>query len=351
MAMKVCVIKNISESGEEDWAVALSEKGIEFDIVEISDSDWMNRATKNEYDLYLVKPHSTLSLHKQLFDERIYLLNKVKCKCIYPSLNELLVYENKRVLSDWLKHFRIPHPRTFVFANEKEASDFLESSPLPLVGKANIGAAGSGVHIIRSLREGKRIIRSAFRGNGVPRRFGPNLRRKGAANAILGKICDPRFVLRRLSEYRAVAQDSSRGFLILQEFIGHDFEWRVVRIGSSFFAHKKLAFAEKASGTKKKEFLNPPESLLQFTKDITDEMGFSCVSVDIFEDSERGYLVNEVQTYFGQSYDYLAAIDGRPGRFLEKDGKWVFEEGDFNRNHSYNLRLEHALEQYRAGLL
>jgi len=40
-------------------------------------------------------------------------------------------------------------------------------------------------------------------------------------------------------------------------------------------------------------------------------------------------------------------VDGKPGRYIKKGGKWIFEEGAFNQNESYNLRLEYVLDQLK----
>lgn len=41
-------------------------------------------------------------------------------------------------------------------------------------------------------------------------------------------------------------------------------------------------------------------------------------------------------------------IDGRPGRYLLRDGAFVFEEGVFNRHKSYPLRVADFVEKLRA---
>jgi hypothetical protein len=44
--------------------------------------------------------------------------------------------------------------------------------------------------------------------------------------------------------------------------------------------------------------------------------------------------------------DHILEVDGKPGRYIFQDGQWVFEEGMFNSNESYDLRLEVALKLY-----
>ncbi len=63
--------------------------------------------------------------------------------------------------------------------------------------------------------------------------------------------------------------------------------------------------------------------------------------------SQGKYLINEMQCIFGQSDPYQMLVNGKPGRYVFKDGKWIFEEGMFNRNESYNLRVEFVLSQLK----
>jgi len=79
-------------------------------------------------------------------------------------------------------------------------------------------------------------------------------------------------------------------------------------------------------------------------------LNFSTASIDVFE-KDDGYLVNEVQTYFGQPLPYLMKVNGKIGRYQYIDDQWIFEEGDFNSNHSCDLRLKHALKLLKENKL
>jgi hypothetical protein len=158
-------------------------------------------------------------------------------------------------------------------------------------------------------------------------------------------ISHPGDISEKIKKYQTILSDTQRRFVILQEHIPHDFEWRAVRMGDSFFAHKKVKVGEKASGVLQKKYDNPPLGILDFVKEITDRFGFYSQAVDIFETGGK-YLVNEMQCIFGQSDPYQMLVDGQPGRYLHLDGKWVFEAGDFNTNESFDLRLNVALDLY-----
>ena len=211
---------------------------------------------------------------------------------IFPSLNEILIYENKRFLSYWLKANNIPHPKTTVFYSDREALGFLDSARFPLMAKLNIGSSGKGVKIIKNRREASDYIRQIF-ARGVKSRIGPNLSKGDLINRLKAKINNPDQLKERLKTYKTLAMNYQKGFVIFQEYIPHKYEWRVVRIGDSFFAHKKVVKDEKASGSLFKEYLQPPLSLLDFVRDLTDKFQFYSQAVDIFEISEGQYLVNE----------------------------------------------------------
>ncbi len=69
-----------------------------------------------------------------------------------------------------------------------------------------------------------------------------------------------------------------------------------------------------------------------------------CDKFDVFETEGGQFLVNEMQCIFGQSDPYQMLVDGEPGRYVERNGQWEFEAGDFNRLESFLLRLDHFIE-------
>ena len=257
----------------------------------------------------------------------------------------MFIYENKRFLSFWLKANKIPHPETNVFYNESEAFEFLKTSAFPIVGKINIGASGSGVLILKNISQATEYIKQAFSEKGLGKRVGPNLQKGNFVKRGLHYVLNPSDISKKIEKYKEIGNDRQSGFVILQEFIPHEFEWRVVRIGDSFFAHKKMVVHEKASGSLIKNYDNPPLSLLDFVKEITDKHNFRSQAIDIFEHQKK-YLVNEMQCIFGQSDDYQMKVNGVVGRYIFSYGKWIFEEGNFNTNQCFDLRLQWVLSRF-----
>jgi hypothetical protein len=333
------------------WVEACRRHGVDHHIVDIVKQDWLERIVDGRFDCLLIRPDARLSRTKELYDERLYILSEVLGQRLYPTYPELRIYENKRLLAYWLKANGVPHPATYVFYDPLDADAFLSGCAFPIVAKSRLGAAGSGVRLLRSEPEARAYVGRAFSWRGTRRRFGPNLRQPGlVARSRKGfsfeKLRD------RLSAYMSRYMDAERGYVILQDYVPHDFEWRVVRIGPSYFAHKKVAASGFASGTKMKVYDDPPIDVLEFVRSLCERHAFVSQAVDILPSPDGALLVNELQAIFGQSDPFQMKVDGRIGRYLLEDGAWRFQPGDFTDNECFDLRVEHAialLDAERSG--
>lgn len=344
MKYNICILSNDDSLSHVSWEKSLkkSSKIEMYDIIDITKDNWLVQIKSKAYDLFLLKPPGKNELFKRLYDERVYLIEKYFKAPIYPSLNEIIIYENKRFFRDWLMINNIPHPKTNVFFNKTEAEDFIKSIKLfPIVGKINIGASGNGVKFLKNDFEISQYVKLAFT-KGITSKIGPKINKGSIISKIKKIFKNKNFLNQRLKDYKTTQLNYQFHYVILQEYIPHNYEWRCVRINDSFFAHKKMKCNEKSSGSLVKQYDEVPISLLDFIKKITDENKIYSVAIDVFE-HEQGYLVNEIQCIFGQSDPYQMLVDSKPGRYIFKDCTWVFEEGMFNTNESYDLRLKHAL--------
>jgi glutathione synthase/RimK-type ligase-like ATP-grasp enzyme len=327
------------------WVAACEDykEKLSYDIISLTASDWLSQIKKHDQpDALLVRPPASTNAFRQLYLERLDILVNDLGYTTFPAFEETRIYESKRFFAYWAEAHQIPHPRTFVFYEKEDARHFIQSHPLPLVGKLNIGASGHGVEILKTQEKALNYINRAFK-KGLTASTGPNLKKRKLLKRAWSKIRNPQKLLNKIRQYQSILEDKQKGYVILQEFIPHDFEWRVVRIGDSFFAHKKLKQGEKASGSLLKNYDNPPISLIDFTKELTDRFNFNSVAVDIFE-GKAGYLVNEIQCIFGQSDSFQMKVDDVVGRYRFIARKWEFEPGDFNQNECYNLRMKYLLD-------
>lgn len=346
--IEAIILSNELPDDHFQWIEACNNQKelINYRVVNLTLNNWLDEIQKLPFNILLAKPGGLTAPFKQLYDERIYLLDKVLRFKIYPSPDEIFIYENKRFLSYWLKCNKIPHPRTDVFYNRKEAEEHLSHYILPFVVKTNIGASGSGVKMLKTTGEVKNYLDQAFSGKGAPKRYGPNTAKGEFFKRGLHYLIHPNEIRRKLNLYNTKKADTQNGFVIFQEYIPHDFEWRVVRIGDSYFAHKKMRVDEKASGSLKKIYDNPPLDLLDFVREITNRQQFLGQAMDIFE-TKDGYLVNEIQCIFGQSDSFQMLVEGKPGRYRYVNDTWLFEEGEWAKNACYNLRLDYIIQGYK----
>ena len=342
--MKAVILKNEIADSELKWRIACEKKGISFAIVDISSHDWLEKIVFEKPDILLTRPSGLTAPFKIMYDERLQIaVRELNIPC-FPTLPEVLIYENKKYFSYWLKANKIPHPQTHVFYKKEEAlRRAQERTSVPQVPKNHVGRLLREKKILHHVQDLEQYILNTFSGKGASKRVGPNLKKGRILQRAFRLLLKPTQLKNKVDVYKARALDVQKDFVLFQEHIPHTFEWRVVRLGNSFFAHKKMMQGEMTSGSLLKNYGNPPLELLDFVEQITDKHHFHSQAVDIFE-SPQGYLVNEMQCIFGQSDAFQMKVDGKIGRYIHSNNQWIFEEGDFNTNESYDLRLAAALD-------
>ncbi len=341
--MKLGILKSETGKIHENWAIACKKHNLEYQIIDLTASEWLEIIMKTNFSAFLACPPGSQTHLKQLYDERINIIENSLNYFVYPSYKEILLHENKKFLAYWLKANNIDHPSTHVFYIQDEAMRFAHDCELPVVGKFNIGASGRGVQVFRERNKLYEYIKLAF-SKGLRQSWGPNLKMGSNYSRIVNVIKNPAHLAKRLKTYNKLYNEIQKGFVILQEFVHHEFEWRIVKIGNSFFAHKKIKQGDKASGTKGITYDLPSNHLLDHINNISDVHGFNSMAVDLFETDERNYLINELQCAFGHIQEHICEKNGKPGRLIYDNQQWSFEEGLFNANLSYDLRLEHVLQ-------
>ena len=297
------------------YIAACRDIGVPYRLVDISGPNWIDVVTNSGCDAFLVRPSALLTPWKQMFDERLRVMVHQLGKIIYPSLEEIWIYESKRRMHYWLKANGVPHPQTWVFYSRDDALDFASSVELPIVYKSDLGSGSSGVRIFRQRRALIRCVTRCFK--------------KG----IVRQNSDPR--------------DRQWGCVVLQEFLPEVAEWRISRVGDSYGGYPKARKGDFHSGSNVRvTFEDPPKELLDLARETTEKGGFTSMGVDIFKTADGRHLVNELQTVFSATWDSQMFVKGKPGRYLydEATETWRFEEGFFSQNGCCNLRVEVVLK-------
>lgn len=289
-------------------------------VLDPARDDFHDRVLGEPASILLCRPLHFTNQQRQMFWEKTLPLYDLPGVVTFPSRRALNIYEAKRELAYFLKTNRIPHPETHVFYNMEEALAFAQVCQMPQVFKINTGSSAIGVEILRD---------------------------RAALVALIRDVFQKYYIKRSLSD----ARDIDYGHVILQEFISPVREFRVIRIGDSWFGHEKLPNAETElmSGSGVSAWTQPPRALLDFCADLADRFDFSTMSFDIFQSNDGPYLVNEMQTWFGSYDNSQMYLEGVPGRYVRRGEDWIFEAGYFNQCRSLPLIMAACIARQRAG--
>jgi|ADurb_Oil_01_Slu_FD_contig_91_412899_length_1406_multi_2_in_0_out_0_1 glutathione synthase/RimK-type ligase-like ATP-grasp enzyme len=303
-------------------------------VIDIISCNWLDNINKEKdiIDGLLVGPPCQNIEEYDIYMERLYFINNEIGIPIYPSYNELKLYENKRYCTSWLKYHNYLLPDTYVFTNKKQALDYVKKAQYPIVIKATIGAGASAVHIIKKRLYAKWIIHQAF---GIHRLLS------------WGYVSWVRY--KKTPLYIPLIGSSMKHYIIVQKYIPIKWEWRIIKIGESYFGHQKLLKGNYASGSDRVGWVDPPKHLFDLIRDICQKGNFNSMAMDVFESIDGQFYINELQSMFGSYKNSQMYINGKPGRYIYKEGQYIFEEGYFNIYGSCLLRVENFISILRQN--
>jgi len=295
---------------------ACREMGIGYEVVDIRRDDWARRLVDSGCRHLFIWPSVYHRLWKAQCEERARMAAQDLGMVVHPDPDLIWLYESKRRCVEWMRARQVPHVPTWVFFLEEEAREFLDQAQYPLIFKTDLGAAAHGVVVLRNREEAHRLAGRVFR------------------NGVVAGRGDPR--------------DRQWGFALFQNFLPELKEWRMVRLGATYFCREKRMGSDGLhSGSGTVVWADPGQRLLELTRAISDNGPFACVNLDFFETREGEFLVNEIHAVFGAIRTRnLNPHDPWLGRHMEQpDGTWSFERGMFYQNACANLRLQHVLSQ------
>lgn len=330
--MKLGILKEFNNK-HVNYIEACKELKIDYEVIDISSDNWIEIIKTSKCDGFLVRPSCDKQDWKNMFDERLYYITKFMNKKIYPSYDACYIYESKNRMYYWLEVNNFPHVETHVFYDKNSALEFLKKCDYPLVFKPNLGSSCVGIKFINNYKDGKKIVNKAF----------PF---KGLGNGLIKKH-NTRYKFIKRPAY----DDRQYNYVMFQKKEDVIAEWRIIKIGDSFFGHQKLiddkGFHSGAGiGA---IWRKPPKKLLNLCSDICEKGNFNSMACDIFETSEGKFYVNELQTTFGSYAESQMIINGKPGRYIKNNKEFIFEEGIFNRHGSYLLRVEDFVKELKQS--
>jgi hypothetical protein len=93
--MFFAILKNEFDNHHLHWENACIKHKINYNIIDLTTSQWINEILKEKYDVLLACPPGRESHYKQLYDEKIYVLETQLNYFIAISAGEILLEEKK----------------------------------------------------------------------------------------------------------------------------------------------------------------------------------------------------------------------------------------------------------------
>ncbi|MBE3084729.1 MAG: hypothetical protein IMZ64_00750, partial [Bacteroidetes bacterium] len=146
----------------QHYIAACREMNVSYKLIDILASDWIARVQNCGCDAFLVWPSAITVTLKELYDERLKVMVDDLNKTIFPSYDELWMWESKRRMRDWLVAHGYPTPLTWIFYRYSEAMEFIRNAELPIVFKTNHGDSSRGVEIIRDRKIAEKLTKKVF---------------------------------------------------------------------------------------------------------------------------------------------------------------------------------------------
>jgi len=332
--MKLGIIKSFKDIDPliDSYQKACDYCGVEYIVLDLLEDNWIDNIRKADVDGVLVREKGNIQEYKSMYDERLWVINKYLKIPIYPSWHELFLYENKRMYAYFLQSHNIKHPATHIFYDKKRALDFCDKIQYPIVFKTNGGASGSGVRVISNKNKAKTYVKNCFGRIDARLAFGNILWGKYA-----GIIPVPKIGM------------SQRHFVIMQEFVNIDTEWRIIRIGKTYAGYKRPTECGYAS-CELMEYGFPPIELLKLIKKISDDEKIDSLSLDVLVSKDQQYYVTEMQSLYGSFSLKQCVVKGVSGRIVFRNNEFIFEKGsDFFIHNSNVLRVKDFIDKLKMN--
>jgi glutathione synthase/RimK-type ligase-like ATP-grasp enzyme len=320
---RVACIGFLSAAGDElipDFVASCEELNVAHQLFDFKSIDLFDRIKQANCDVLLVRPSFPTAFERQAFFEKVWTIaTEMQC-AIYPSLKELSIYEAKRQLSYFVEAHAIPHPPTRVFLDKKQAEDYIQQCEYPQIFKAHNGASSSSVEILYNRSQAREYVNCLF---------------------------DSYYVNKKLFD----ARDIDFGYLLLQKYIKNVREFRILKIGESWFGHEKSKNDQQEfmSGSGIMKWTAPPTNVLNFCREIALKHQFTTMCFDVFLDNDTNELfINELQTWFGSYNPSQMYVNDLPGRYVYSNAEWRFEQGLYNEHQSMKLRIVDIINTFGA---
>ncbi len=93
---------------------------------------------------------------------KYYFLESFLNKTCYPSYKHANLYENKRLEAYLSSEFGFPFAKTYISSDKNDALQLIENLNYPIVSKIDPSSGSSGVELVSSKKQARKIIKQTF---------------------------------------------------------------------------------------------------------------------------------------------------------------------------------------------
>lgn len=295
-----------------NWIEYCEKNKIEYKLVDATNNNIISEL--NDCDLFIWN-HDLLLQVDNLLAKRLLMSLEHSGKKVFPDFNCGWHYDDKLGQKYLLESIGAPIVDTYVFYDKQTAKSWLEGTSFPKVFKLKGGASSINVKLIKTKKEGLKLINKAF-GSG----FKPNNKlfylkesfRKYSAKeinalALLKSIFRFFFPVK----YKPIVQSREVGYAYFQDFIPNnksDIRLVVINMNRIFGLERFNRKGDfRASGSGNFKYLKEGDvanSLLKMVLDVSKGLKMDSVAYDIvFTPTGEPKIVEISYSYVSKAYN------------------------------------------------
>ncbi|MEW7277936.1 hypothetical protein ABW636_05020 [Aquimarina sp. 2201CG1-2-11] len=294
------------------------EYGFNLTFATFSEIDLTTQNYRGVYVIY-TSSEDPFYYYKDYIEDQIFALQLAGANVI--PLYEFLRANNNKVFMELLREIILPSEfcklKTFRFGTTEEMLTCIDQINFPVVVKGSGGASGTQVSLAenkRNLLQEVKKISKTFHIKNYLWEIGRSFRHKG---------------YKKDSMYRKK--------YILQEFIPNlKKDWKILVFGQRYFILTRYVREDdfRASGSQNNYKAGIQSELtyqiLDFAKQVYDNLEIPHISLDIAFDGKKYYLLEMQGVYFGTSTIYMS-----DAYFVKGDNGWSSKEVDLDLEKLY----------------